>query len=200
MSSDVYSPSSPDLQRALSSLIRHGLSLQDVCGPGTPLFSTIRAHAPHWPLQIYALAAHYDLRPLAVEVSSHLLGLPLSSIPDEVAMYMGPIYLKRFVFLHLGRSQKLKSLLLQPPERHVPNLDCTNDSQRELARAWALAAAHLAWDARPDTNVAIIEGALRPLGDYMACQICKHALGTRVDELVKGWLSTKVTFVSLNPL
>jgi hypothetical protein len=49
-----------------------------------------------FPLQLYALAAHYDIFDLAVPTSSHLLSFPLSRLSDEMVERMGAIYLKRY--------------------------------------------------------------------------------------------------------
>jgi len=62
---------------------------------------------------------------------------------------IGPIYLKRLFFLHFGRSDALRRVLLPPPNLHTPTTSCDFSDQKKLTRAWALASAYLAWDARP---------------------------------------------------
>ena len=68
----------------------------------------------------YALAASHDLYSLAVPISSHLLSYPLHMLTDELAEKIGPVYLKRLFFLHLGRLDALRRLLLPPPHPHFP--------------------------------------------------------------------------------
>ena len=99
-----------------------------------------------------ALAAAHDLYELAVPVSSHLLSFALHSLTDELALRIGPVYMKRLFFLHLGRLDALKRLLLPPPHPHPPTAGCDFAEQKRLTRAWALASAYLAWDARPGTR------------------------------------------------
>ena len=62
---------------------------------------------------------------------------------------MGPVYLKRLFFLHFGRIDALKRVLLPPPHPHPPTQHCDFTEQKHLTRAWALASAYFAWDARP---------------------------------------------------
>lgn len=69
------------------------------------------AQWPVFPLELYALAAHFDLLDLAVQTSPHLLALPLSILTDPIVERMGAIYTKRLFFLHLGRADALKRIL-----------------------------------------------------------------------------------------
>ena len=93
--------------------------------------------------------AAYNLNDLAVAVSSHLLSYPLASLSDELAARIGPIYLKRLCFPQLGRIERLQTLLRAPPNFHPEMNHCDFAAQKRLARAWELASAWLAWDARP---------------------------------------------------
>ncbi|KAH9002415.1 hypothetical protein EDB86DRAFT_3125624 [Lactarius hatsudake] len=134
------------------------------------------------PIEFYALAGSYDLHHLAIPISSFLLSYSLASLTDELAVKMGPLYLKRLFYLHLGRVEALKRLLLPPPQPH-----------KKLTRAWALASAYLAWDRRLDLSTHAIEAALRPLGDYLACDSCKQLLRERINALVAQWSIVKRT-------
>ncbi|KAF8867520.1 hypothetical protein CPB85DRAFT_1371070 [Mucidula mucida] len=91
------------------------------------------------------LAAHHGLEDLDVLASAHLLSFRLDRLTDEMAERMGPRYLKRLVFMHLGRMIKLKEILDVPPPAHGGGGGCTVDPRR----AWALAAASLVYDAKP---------------------------------------------------
>ena len=149
MSCDHYSPSFATLITAVNRLPVYGISPQKSIASSTQLFSLLLSHAPLYPLELYALAASHDLYDLAVSTSSHLLSFPLASLTDEMAQHIGPIYLKRLFFLHFGRSDALKRVLLPPPHPHPPTSFCDFSEQKKLTRAWALASAYLAWDARP---------------------------------------------------
>ena len=149
MSCVHYSPSFAAIITAVNRLPVYGFSPKKYITPSTHLYSSLLSHAPLYPLELYALAASHDLYDLAVSTSSHLLSFPLASLTDEMAQHIGPIYLKRLFFLHFGRSDALKRVLLPPPHPHPPTTFCDFAEQKKLTRAWALASAYLAWDARP---------------------------------------------------
>lgn len=149
MSCVQYSPSFAALVTAVNRLPVYGIPPKKRIAPSTPLFSLLLSHASSYPLELYALAASYDLYDVAASTSSLLLSFPLASITDEMAELIGPIYLKRLFFLHFGRSDALKRVLLPPPHPHPPTALCDFTEQKKLTRAWALASAYLAWDARP---------------------------------------------------
>jgi len=149
MSCAQYSPNFETLVNAVNRLPDYGVMPRCRIAPSTPLFSLLLSHAPLHPLELYALAASYDLLDLAVSTSSHLLSFPLATLTDDMAERIGPVYLKRLFFLHFGRSDALKRVLLPPPHPHAPTTECDFAEQKKLTRAWALASAYLAWDARP---------------------------------------------------
>lgn len=187
-----YSPTLQDLQTAIVTMKVYGLPVQAYIGPSSPLSHTILAHAPTSPLDVYALAASLNNDALAVSASPHLLSFSLSSLTDEMAGKIGPVYLKRLFFLHLGRLDALKRLLLPPPHPHEAINDCDFTEQKKLTRAWALASAYLTWDARPDTSASSIEAALLPLCDHLTCDACKKSLKDRIRDLIVQWAQVKV--------
>ncbi|CAA7259713.1 unnamed protein product [Cyclocybe aegerita] len=193
MSCAHYSPSFATLVTAVNRLPVYGISPRSHIAPTTPLFSLLLSHAPLYPLELYALAASYDLYDLAVSTSSHLLSFPLASLTDEMAERIGPVYLKRLFFLHFGRTDALKRVLLPPPHPHAPTPFCDFTEQKKLTRAWALASAYLAWDARPDLSTSTMESALRPLADHLTCENCQQALRDRIKNLVVQWSVVKRT-------
>lgn len=193
MACSHYSPSFESLATALSSLTDYGVSLKRHVGPSTALHSLLLSHAPLYPLELYTLAASHDLYDLAVPTSSHLLSFSLASLTDEMVDRIGAIYLKRLFFLHFGRADALKRLLLPPPHPHAPTNDCDFTEQKRLTRAWALASAYLAWDARPDLSTNAIESALAPLGDQILCELCRKALRDRLKTLIIQWSAVKRT-------
>ena len=146
-----YHPAIDTLIEAVDAMAHYGISPKQHIAPSTPLYTLILSQAPMQPIVVYALAAAHDLYDLAVPVSSHLLSFALHSLTDELALRIGPLYMKRLFFLHLGRLDALKRLLLPPPHPHPPTSRCDFTEQKKLTRAWALASAYLAWDARPGT-------------------------------------------------
>lgn len=149
MSCAHYSPSLDALSSSLTAMKTYGIPLHNRTAHNTHLYTLLMSHAPLCPLELYALAASHDLYDLAVSSSSHLLSMSLPSLTDEMAERIGPIYVKRLFFLHFGRADALKRLLLSPPHPHAPTQWCDFTDQKKLTRAWALASAYLAWDARP---------------------------------------------------
>lgn len=193
MSCSHYSPSFESLSMALAALSAYGISVRKYVSRSTPLYALLLSHAPLYPLELYTLAASYDLYDLAVPTSSHLLSFSLASLTDEMAEHMGARYLKRLFFLHFGRADALKRLLLPPPHPHPPTATCDFAEQKKLTRAWALASAYLAWDARPDLSTNTMESALAPLGEQLDCAQCKLALQERLKILVVQWSVVKRT-------
>jgi hypothetical protein len=149
MSCAHYAPSFFALESAVTALKTYGVPLHDRIANSTHLYTLLISHAPHYPLELFALASSNDLYDLAVSASSHLLSLTLASLTDDMVKRIGPVYLKRLFFLHFGRSDALKRLLISPPHSHAPTQRCDFTDQKKLTRAWALASAYLAWDARP---------------------------------------------------
>ncbi|TDL19895.1 hypothetical protein BD410DRAFT_821986 [Rickenella mellea] len=194
-----YVPTLSDLTSAVASFPTYGLSLCTYISPPNPLYTLLLSHAPTSPLDIYALAASHNLADLATATSSHLLGISLSSISDSLAERIGPVYLKRLFFLHLGRVDALKRLLLLPPDAHTPTAECSEEDQKSLTRAWALASAYLAWDARPDTSASVIESALKSLSSQLTCELCNNALAKRTGDMIMEWANVKASFISFLP-
>jgi hypothetical protein len=149
MSAAHYAPTPEAVIAAVEFFEEYGLSVRTYLAPASPLYTLFLGTAPQAPIEFYAFSGAYDLPHLAIPISSFLLSYPLASLSNELAVKMGPLYLKRLFFLHLGRVEALKRLLLPPPQPHVPTANCDFTEQKKLTRAWALASAYLAWDVRP---------------------------------------------------
>ena len=134
---------------AVDALELFELSKKVLMARDAPMFLAILIRAPAEPLACYSLAAHAEIEELAIMASPYTLSLSLSEVTDEDAIRIGPCYLKRLFFLHFGRTEALKRILLQPPHPHPPTPWCDFTEQKKLVRAWALATAYLAWEARP---------------------------------------------------
>jgi len=193
MSAAHYAPTAEAVIAAVDCFETYGLSVQAHLTPPSPFYALFLGAAHQAPIGFYAVCGAYDLHHLAIPISSFLLPYSLASLTDELAVKMGPLYLKRLFFLHLGRVEALKRLLLPPPQSHVPTANCDFTEQKKLTRAWALASAYLAWDVRPDLSTHAIEAALRPLGDYLACEQCNQLLRERINNLVAQWSIVKRT-------
>ncbi|KIM88283.1 hypothetical protein PILCRDRAFT_814190 [Piloderma croceum F 1598] len=193
MSCVRYSPSFDTLVQALSALRTYGATPKSVITSSNSLHHVLLTYASSRPLDLFALAAEHDLNDLAVATSAHLLSISLSTISDEMATRIGPIYLKRLFFMHLGRAEVLRTILLPPPYPHTPTSECGYAQQNNLTRAWTLASAYLAWDARADLSTDAIEAALTPLGDHLSCGLCRTGLTERIKILIIRWSTIKRT-------
>jgi hypothetical protein len=171
-----YAPDLDQVTAALQAFPRYGVPVPTVVGPGSPLFDALLAIAPARPLDVYALAAQRGLHDLAVRSSAFLLSISLANVSDAQALTMGPLYLKRLFFLHLGRADAFKRLLLVPPPDHAPTAVCGHAERAQLTRAWALASAYLAWEGRPGTSPAVPD--VRPRADGTP-QMCSPARSRR---------------------
>jgi hypothetical protein len=136
----------------LSRLPKYGVRLPGPIVPGNPIYNAILNIALVSPLDGYALACMHNLEQLAVQISHHLLSTPLHELTDELCRQMGPTYLRRLFFLHLGRSERLKLLLKEEPLGHEPTRECDLvDQKRGLLFAWDEATSKLCWDIGPNT-------------------------------------------------
>ncbi|KIY51625.1 hypothetical protein FISHEDRAFT_64148 [Fistulina hepatica ATCC 64428] len=187
-----YSPSFETLSSAIGRFPVYGISPKTRIIPSSPLFALLMSHAPLRPMDVYSLAATYDMFDLAQATSAHLLSLSLSTITDEVAEQMGAVYLKRLFFLHFGRAEALKRALTQPPHPHPPTRTCDFAEQKRLTRAWTLATAYLAWDSRPDLSPTTIESSLHPLADLLTCEDCRRSMLERTKALLVQWSLVKI--------
>lgn len=153
MSAAAFQPSVDTLSSAVDGLVKYGIPLQTYVASGTPLFVLLLACALRSPLDIYTLAAQYDLNSLAVETSPFLLAHSVQNISAEYAKRMGPVYLKRLLALQDHRQDVLKQILKAPPRGHPETLDCKAEDQAGLSQAWELTAAYLIWEQRPGMYV-----------------------------------------------
>ncbi|KAI0072320.1 hypothetical protein K474DRAFT_1701051 [Panus rudis PR-1116 ss-1] len=160
---------------------------------GTPLFERIVSFERDDPINVFATAAEFELDALASHVSQHLLSVDITSLPNETAVRIGPLYLKRLLSLHRRRVHTLKTLLLQPPSPHPFSVRCDFQMQESVNKAWALAAAALAWEARPDLSAATIQSTLLSLAQHLPCSLCNAAFTARVTHVVTQWLLTSKT-------
>ncbi|PIL34106.1 hypothetical protein GSI_03817 [Ganoderma sinense ZZ0214-1] len=194
-----FHPSLETVEQSLTALIKYGILIEAHTTPHQPLYQLILSHAPHRPIDTYALAAHHDLEDLAVAASGHLLSYDTSRLTDDLAARIGPVYLKRLFLLHSSRLSALRNIILKPPETHPATPGCADGEQDELLRAWALAAAGLVWDATPTAwcVVGISPAALRvqfePIGQEIVCEACRLMLLQRIQDVVISWSSVKAT-------
>ncbi|KAI0071639.1 hypothetical protein K474DRAFT_583721 [Panus rudis PR-1116 ss-1] len=190
ISCNKYGPSLDLLLSSIPVLEKYGVAAHRVITPETHLFNAILTQAPLNAIEVYMVAAEHDLFHLAQAVSPYLLSFPLPTLTDEMAKRMGSLYLKRLFFLHMNRSRTLSKLTVIPPKEHPPTTDCGYVEQKKLIRAWSLACASLAWDARPDLSPHFLGSVLSSLGAELTCDLCKVSLNERITEVLREWTIT----------
>ncbi|KAJ7158366.1 hypothetical protein C8R43DRAFT_365011 [Mycena crocata] len=188
-----YPPPFNILVKAVDSMPIYGINPKTIIRPSTSLFALFLSQAPLFPLELYTLAAHYDIIDLAVPASSHMLACPLSRLTDQVVERIGASYLKRLFLLQLDRTEALKRALSSPPRLHPPTANCNLSSQKALNRTWALMSAYLTLSARPDMSVVTLESALQPLAEHLSCEFCKQSLNDHVKNVITQWIVVKRT-------
>lgn len=193
MPCERFHPDLDTLNRAFSALSTHGISPGKLVKSNSEVASLLLSFSPAEPLQVYALAASLGLESVALIGSRFALGVSPAEITDALAEQMGPIYLRRLLFLHLGRIEALKRYLLIPPDTHPPTEKCSLAEQKTLTRAWALATAYLAWDAHADMSAITISASLTPLVERLTCFHCRENLASRIRTLLHDWSLVKRT-------
>ena len=158
---------------ALRSLQNYYVSLDALLTPSHPMSNTILHLGIQSPLETFAMVASFKLEHLAIEVSKKLVSVPLHSLTDDLAEKMGPLYLRRLVFLHLGRIDRLKQLLMRPHSLHPVTKDCYESDQKRLQNQWKALAVALTWNAQPDLSPQRIHSTFTTLVPKTTCNQCQ---------------------------
>jgi len=189
-----FLPTLPTLHAVLNALHAYSIPVLSQSFLSHSLSALLAPHAATQPIYTFALAASANLEGLAVLASRFCLRVPLSDISEPLATLMGASYLRRLMFLHLGRVEALKRTLAPPPAMHPPTTsDCDISDQKRITRAWALATAYLAWGARADMSEGELREVLEPLKTKVDCAACQSCLGERIEQLCVDWRAIKDT-------
>jgi len=188
-----HAPSLDTIEEAIDRMPSYGIIPGLHILPGKELYNLLLTHSPIAALRVYALAAKHKLHELARQSSAHTLSLSMSLVTDELAQRMGSIYLKNLMLLHMARKEGFKTIVLPPPDKHVPSSVCTVEDQRKLHRAWALAAAYLAWDGKIDIPNATLQSTFTSLEENLRCETCKTCLRNRIKDVIVQWAAMKRT-------
>ncbi|KAI0373459.1 hypothetical protein BV20DRAFT_1033801 [Pilatotrama ljubarskyi] len=196
-----FQPSFESTEAALDALNKYGVPVSQLAS-SQPLYQLILSYAPYYPIEAYALAAHYQLEDAAVAVSGHLLAYDMSKLTDELTVKMGPLYLARLIGLHQSRARALRDIALRPPASHPPTSTCSDEEQAKLQRGWAFANADIVWQVLPSKSRHPFHS--RPLpspsssvyskaGASVTCPDCHQMLRNRIQEVTTDWLGVKTT-------
>jgi len=168
-----FRPTVSLIAATLRSLQHYDVSLDSLLIPNHPMSISILHLGMLLPLETFALVASFQLEHLAIEVSKKLVSVPLHNLTDDLAETMGPSYLRRLVFLHLGRIDRLKRLLMQPHSSHPVTKDCYESDQKRLQNQWKALAVALGWEARADMSPEYIHSTFTTLTLKTSCNQCQ---------------------------
>lgn len=190
----------PTLAEALFSLLNdHGAEAPAVIGPTSPLTTAILAHAHIRPVDVYALAAAFDVFHMAQTASQYLLSFSLPTLAVADAERIGPVYLTRLWALHHTRGVELKNLISPPPSQHRATRSCGKAEQHKIARAWTLATAYILWKTTPDLASSKIAALLQPLAQDLKCPLCRELVALHIRDIICRWAAVQVSFLSRQP-
>ncbi|CAE6523930.1 unnamed protein product [Rhizoctonia solani] len=186
-----FAPSNETLREVIPTLTSLGYDPSVIVYPRSELYALLLKSAAADPLPMYAAAAQCSFESLAVAVSALTLRTPLHEITDELSRQMGPIYLRRLFFLHLGRADALRRIVLPQPNLHPPESSprCNAEAQKGIQRAWALASAYIIAQNHPGE----INDVISLLGARVECTECGRSLQERISRLVHDWSAVKYT-------
>lgn len=179
------------LGQALACLSKYGIPMPD---GDSDVWGLILRHAPLHPMRAYALGAAYGLDSVCVLASPHTLGVSLSTLTDGEVSLMGAIYLRRLMFLHMGRRDALKRVVARTPAQHAPTVACSLMDQVAITRMWNAAVADvltitMPQNAAPDTLI----GLLSPILRSTDCLFCGDIVQRRIARVGSDWLNVRRT-------
>ncbi|KDN46919.1 hypothetical protein RSAG8_03996, partial [Rhizoctonia solani AG-8 WAC10335] len=186
-----FAPSNETLRAVIPTLTSLGYDIGVIAYPRSELYGLLLRSAATDPFPMYAVAAQCSFESLAVSVSALTLRTPLYEVTDELAEQMGPIYLRRLFFLHLGRADALKRIVLPQPNLHLPesNPQCDSEIQKGIQRAWTLASSHII----VQNHSGGVNDMVSLLGAGVKCTECGRSLQERISRLVHDWSAVKYT-------
>jgi len=193
---DVSRTSLSDLRLVIVALKTYGISVRSTISETSLMFATFASYCPIAALQVYIIAASNapDLHAVAAYASQFLLSLDLSAITEEVAVEMGPLYLRKLFLLHLKRTKEFKWLIVGLPRPHRSLPHCDDINGKALKEAWTFATALLlSSSASPSMSNSEIDNAVASVMDQIACTECKESLRNHALNLKQQWSLVKKT-------
>jgi len=190
MSCERYGPDVETVSRALGCLPAYGLRAP---GQDHDIWSILLRQAPLHPLRVYALGGAHAIDSLCTLASQYTLAVSLTDLTEDDAMNMGAIYLRRIIFLHLGREDALRRTIGTPPAGHDTSESCTQVAQAAVRRGWLAAVGDVLASSQPQN---IESGALLSKFAHLAalpCSTCKELVQGRIAGMIQDWVKVKRT-------
>jgi hypothetical protein len=178
----------------LVALPKYGLSLEIAAAADTHLYNVIMGLASKSSIDTFALVCHHNLERLATDISQLLISIPIHDLNDQQCTLMGPVYLRRLVFLQVGRTERLKEILNVPPTKHEPTIHCDAINQkRNLEAVWEDIVKDLVWEVKAHTSASFLYTKITPAVDNVTCADCKTAIRERIRQIIVDWSLVKST-------
>lgn len=151
-------------------------------------------HASASPFQVFAIAACHGMEAFCVVASEYALRLTPSDITEEQASLMGPIYLRRLMFMFLGRRQACLRVCSTPPHQHQPTVRCSLALQQSVVTAWRAATGVVATDPLPhNISPKALMANYADIVSRTTCEMCQDSIRGRVQEMGLAWRAVKRT-------
>lgn len=130
---------------------------------------------------------------LCTLASQYTLAVPLTDLTEASALTMGAIYLRRFIFLHLGREEALRRITRSPPAGHDSADGCSPAAQRAVRQGWLAVVAELLTSPQPQNlEAGDLLSKFAPLAS-LSCPKCKDNVQGRIADVVQSWVKVKRT-------
>lgn len=174
---------------ALSASTKYGLPIPDV---DSEIWTLLLKQVDLDPIRVYATGAVYGIESVCVVASEHTLKASLSSLSESQAIEIGPHYLRRLFFLHLGRTEALKRILGAPVQNHSPIALCSEEGLDALQKGWrAMTAEILSKELPQNTSEVDMLSTFGPIFSTVGCRKCKDNLQQRIGAAIREWGSVK---------
>lgn len=141
---------------AVRSLDKYGVRLRECLASDQPLYHLILTRAPLDPVEAFAIAGENQIEDLAVSISPYLLRIWVDEVPNETAIRIGPVYLKRMFSLQRKRVKLLHVMISEAPYPHPPTPRCSPSDRQALSRAWTLAVSALVMNSSPGESPVLL--------------------------------------------
>ncbi|KAG9000082.1 hypothetical protein FRB94_005661 [Tulasnella sp. JGI-2019a] len=182
-----HGPSLNLIDQALSRLSKYGIQAPPV-NRGSDVWTLLLNFGHRDPVRVYAIAASHAIEPICIAASELTLKVALDVVTEEDALKMGAVFLRRLLFLHLGRQQALKRIILEPPMAHKASQTCSIADRQLIEQRWSLGVADLiVQDASHNTPVDALIGAFGPVVNSSRCDVCRENIRERITQVMKDW-------------
>lgn len=186
-----YGPTLDTISQVLGSLPKYGIQPPSTT---SDIWTMLRRHALGDPYYAYALCASAAVEEHCIYVSQLTLSLSPNHITEAEALMIGPIYLRRLCFLHLGRQEALRRIIAAELPEHEPVPGCSQDVRNLVKLRWDAAVAEvLLRQESQNLSPGEIMTVLGSVRAAIPCAICQGSVTAHMRACVEQWASVKKT-------